>query len=117
MSKQSALKTINLEAGRPTAADAIRRLTYELHTSRRLGYIAVKLIHGYGSSGSGGRIRVEARAYLSRLLNKKQLKMVLTGERFSIFDEDTRAAFALCGALREDHDLDRHNNGVTFVLL
>jgi hypothetical protein len=111
------LRVINLEEGHPTADAAIRRLTFELHTSRHLGYAAVKLIHGYGSSGPGGRIRVEARAYLNRLLAKRQLKAVLTGEQFSIFDEATRKAFALCGELRKDSDLDRHNNGVSFVVL
>jgi len=111
------LRVINLEAGHPTTAAAIKRLTFELHMTRRLGYTAVKLIHGYGSTGPGGRIRVEARAYLTRQLNRSQLRMVLTGEQFSIFDEPTRAAFALCGELRKDSDLDRHNNGVTFVVL
>ena len=111
------IKTINLEAGHPAAAAAIKRLTYELHNSRSLGYKAVKIIHGYGSSGPGGRIRIEARAYLARLANKNQVKAILTGEQFSIFDQPTRDAFALCGELRGDRDLDRHNNGVTFVVL
>ncbi|MCL2747166.1 MAG: hypothetical protein FWE59_00730 [Oscillospiraceae bacterium] len=111
------VRHVNLEAGYPTADAAVKRLTYELHTSRHLGYKAVKLIHGYGSSGPGGRIRVEARAYLARLLRRRQLAMILTGEQFSIFDQATRDAFALCGELRRDSDLDRHNNGVTFVIL
>jgi len=111
------IRQINLEAGHPKTDAAIRRLTYELHASRDLGYKALKLIHGYGSSGPGGRIRVETRAYLSRLLGKRQLRLVVTGEQFSIFDEATRQAFQLCGELRKDSDLERHNNGVTFVVL
>ena len=39
------------------------------------------------------------------------------GERFSIFDEATRRAFALCDDLRRDHDLESANNGVTIVVL
>ena len=31
--------------------------------------------------------------------------------------ESTRRAFLRCGELRQDHDLDRYNNGVTFILL
>ena len=81
------------------------------------GYTVLKIIHGYGSSGRGGRIRTEARAYLTRLQAKGQLKGFIPGERFSIFDADTRAAFLVCDALRQDHDLERHNNGVTFILL
>ena len=111
------IKEVNLEAGHPTVDAAIKRLTYEMHQARHLEYTALKLIHGYGSSGPGGRIRVETRAYLSRLLGRKQLRAVVTGEQFSIFDQETRDAFALCGSLRKDSDLDRHNNGVTFAVL
>jgi hypothetical protein len=106
-----------LEEGRPTVDAAVRRLTFEIHTARKLGYAVLKLIHGYGSSGPGGRIRLEARRYLARLQQKGEIRSFLTGEQFSIFDEATRAAFAFCDSLRRDSDLDRHNNGVTFVLL
>lgn len=101
----------------PTVNEAVRRLTFELHNSRRMGVSVLKIIHGYGSSGTGGKIRTEARAYLSRLRDKRELKGFLTGEQFSIFDEATRAAFVLCPDLRKDRDLERHNNGVTFILL
>lgn len=113
----SELREINLEEGKPTADAAIRRLTFEIRHSGRLGVKALKIIHGYGSSGAGGRIRVEARGYLQRLKGKREIKDYITGEQFSIFDEQTRAAFLHCGELRKEHDLERHNNGVTYVIL
>jgi len=113
----SQLREINLEEGRPTADFAVRRLTYEVHQSRRMGATVLKIIHGYGSSGTGGRIRVETRDYLRRLKERREIKDYITGEQFSIFDEPTRAAFLRCGDLRKDHDLERHNNGVTFIIL
>ena len=111
------MREVNLEAGRPAAADAVKRLTFELHNTRRLGVPALKVIHGYGSTGKGGRIRTEARSYLDRLQKRGELKLVIPGERFSIFDADTRAAFLADDGLRSDRDLDRHNNGVTFIVL
>ena len=111
------LREINLELGKPTVERAIKRLTFELHHTRSMGYAALKIIHGYGSSGAGGRIRVEARAYLQRLEARREIRSFLPGETFSIFDEATRNAFARCDALRRDRDLERHNNGVTFVIL
>lgn len=111
------LREINLEQGMPLADAAIRRLTFELHQSRRMGCTVLKIIHGYGSSGTGGRIRLEARRYLGRLKVKREIKDFIPGEAFSIFSEETRSAFALCGELRQDHDLERHNNGVTFIVL
>ncbi len=112
-----ALREINLELGMPLVDAAMRRLTYELNTSKSGSVAVLKIIHGYGSSGTGGKIRVEARAYLARLKRKGQIKDYIPGEEFSIFSEATRAAFLKCDELRKDRDLERHNNGVTFILL
>ena len=49
----------NLEAGMPTADQAVRRLNTILYAQRAMRTKAFKIIHGYGSSGKGGRLRVE----------------------------------------------------------
>ena len=113
----SEVREVNLERGMPTADQAIRQLTFELRRSRSLGFGAVKIIHGYGSSGTGGRIRVESRKYLSRLKSRGEIAAFIPGEDFSIFNPDTLAAFRRCGGLRRDRDLERHNNGITIILL
>lgn len=110
------LREVNLETGMPTVDQAIKRLTFEIHTSKKLNVRVLKIIHGYGSSGTGGKIRTEARNYLSRLKQRNEISGIIPGERFSIFEEETRSAFLLCSGLREDSDLDRYNNGVTFVV-
>ena len=114
---ENPLRTINLETGKPTSLEAIKRLMAEIPNSKKLGFRVVKLIHGYGSSGTGGRIRIETRKYLQRQADAGQIKLFVPGESFSIFDEGTRAVLSACDELRRDHDLERHNNGVTFVLL
>lgn len=111
------LKEVNIKYDMPTADLAVRRTTYAIENGRTLGASAVKLIHGYGSTGKGGKIRLEARAYLERQKTRGQIRDYIPGERFSIFDEPTRRAFAICDELRRDHDLDAANNGVTIVLL
>ena len=111
------LREVNLESGMPAADQAIRRLTFELHRSRSQGCAVLKIIHGYGSSGRGGKIRVEARADLERLCRRGEIPGFIPGEDFSIFNAQTRSALQACPALRQDRDLERHNNGVTFILL
>ena len=49
-------REVNLELGRPTADEALRRLEAELEAARHMNTPLLKLIHGYGSSGKGGRI-------------------------------------------------------------
>lgn len=111
------LKEVNLEQGMPLVDAAVKRLTYELRNGKALGAGAVKLIHGYGSSGTGGKIRVAVRRYLEGQKARGLIRDFIPGERFSIFDEGTRAAFLVCGELRRDRDLERHNNGITVVIL
>lgn len=113
----SKLRQVDLERGMPRVEQAIKQLTFEIHHSRAQGCTALKIIHGYGSSGTGGRIRVEARAYLSRLKSKGEIKDLIPGEDFSIFNAATLDAFRRCGELRKDSDLERHNNGITIILL
>ena len=115
--KGSPLREVNLEAGLPHVDQAIKRLTVEIHHSRKLGCTVLKIIHGYGSSGTGGRIRTESRKYLTRLKGQGAIRDFVPGEKFSIFEEATRQAFLRCQELRQDRDLDRYNNGVTFILL
>ena len=111
------LKEVNLKYDMPPADLAVRRATYAIENGRALGASAVKLIHGYGSTGRGGKIRVEVRAYLERQKQRGRIRDFIPGERFSIFDEATRRAFGVCDGLRRDSDLDAANNGVTFVIL
>ena len=113
----STLREINIKSDMPTADDAIKRITFNLHNSKHLGYKALKIIHGYGSTGTGGKIKVRARKYLKDQKRRGVIKGYVPGEDFSIFDEATRGAFAVCDDLRGDPDLERHNNGMTIVLL
>ena len=111
------VKELNLEQGMPTVDAAMGWLEAELAAARKMGRPALKLIHGYGSSGRGGKIRTACREYLREQAAAGRVRLVIAGEEFSIFSEETRRSFALCGELRQDRDLDGENRGVTFVLL
>ena len=85
--------------------------------SRHMNTPLLKLIHGYGSSGKGGRIRTASRKYLLAQQEKGRIAAVVPGERFTIFDETTRRALQQYPHLRQDRDLERENMGVTFVFM
>jgi len=111
------LREVNIKSDMPTVDDAIRRITYNIKNAGALGVSAIKFVHGYGSTGKGGGIRTESRKYLERQKTRGQIKDYIIGEDFSIFDENTRKAFLACDGLRRDSDLERHNNGITIVIL
>lgn len=114
---KNTMRELNLELGQPTADEALRRLAAELCAARQMKRKALKIIHGYGSSGKGGKIRTACRRYLREAQERGEVTMWLPGERFSIFEEDARQMMAQCEALRQDKDREQYNNGVTFVLL
>ena len=111
------LKEVNIKEDLPKAGDAIKRVTFHIRTGKELGAGAVKIIHGYGSTGSGGKIRKLTREYLADQKKKGRIRDLIPGEDFSIFHEGSRQAFSRCPDLRGDGDLERHNNGITIVVL
>ncbi len=56
------IREINLEWDYPTADEALRRLKGELQAAKAMRAPVLKVIHGYGSSGKGGRIRTVCRS-------------------------------------------------------
>lgn len=109
------VRELNLEQGRPTVDQALGWLAAELEAARKMNTPLMKLIHGYGSSGKGGRIRTASRRYLEEAAAQGRITTYLPGERLSIFDETARRAMQRYPQLRQDRDLDAENRGVTFV--
>lgn len=114
---KSCYATVDLEAGMPAAEYALKRMQLQLASYRKLGIIVVKLIHGYGSSGIGGKIRVAVRQELAVMKAAGKIRDYVIGEEFSIFSPVTRSMLVACRELRADRDLERHNNGITVVWL
>lgn len=109
--------TVNLEMGMPTVDHALGRMRVELSAARSLRVKVVKFIHGYGSTGTGGRIRTAVRAELESMKRAGMIRTFVPGEQWEIFNMETIRILDQCGTLRSDRDLGRFNNGVTLVLL
>lgn len=109
-------RIINLELTSPAVRDIPDRLAREVRQARRHQIRVMKLIHGYGSSGKGGKLRLAVRRELTRAQDAGQIVCFIPGEQFSIFDADTQRALRVCTELRRDPDLERHNNGVTLIV-
>ena len=92
------VRELNLELGRPSVDEAMRRLDYELAAAGMLRTKVFKLIHGYGSSGTGGKIRTACRKQLQLYKEQGRIVDFIPGENFTIFDASTRHAFTLCAA-------------------
>lgn len=107
----------NLKADMPTLDVARRRLADTLARAKQRKCRALKIIHGYGSSGTGGRLRIGIQASLRKRRKEGVIRDFVPGERWSIFDETARSILDACPSLKRDPDLDRGNEGVCVVLL
>src|SRR5258708_27606700 len=110
------LKIVNLEEGMPTLEEARKRLAQILPPKSSVA-MALKLIHGYGSSGKGGILRDGIRKSLVRRQKEGAISFFVTGEKWSIFDSHSRMAIEIVPELSSDPDLDRWNRGITIVII
>ncbi len=111
-------RLVNLEKGMPLVEQALKRLETEIKTSRQQGLRVLTLIHGYGSSGSGGAIRQAVRTRLAFLeQQQEQVEAVIAGEDFEGRSSRGKQLLRRYPFLRRHHDLNRANPGITVVLL
>ncbi|HXB73967.1 MAG TPA: Smr/MutS family protein [Candidatus Acidoferrales bacterium] len=111
------MEEIHIEYGMPTVAEAMPLLTERLRSLKKSGAKAVKIIHGYGSTGKGGRLR---KATLTLLEESKQTGLIrdfVIGEQWSKFELRTLTLIDRMPTLYKDQDLERHNRGITVVFL
>ena len=108
------VKEINLERGSPTVESAVGRLVNELSTAKRAGYKAAVLIHGYGSSGSGGAIKIAVKEKLKERSLSGIVRNFTGGEDWI----NSRREFTeMCSQLQDFNRYIDGNRGITVVLL
>lgn len=108
------VKEVNLERGFPTVDVAIRDMIGQLGTYKRLGYRAIILIHGYGSTGEGGKIRQSVKQKLKEPSLTGLIKESLGGEDWG---SGRRHYLEACPQLKDFERRVDGNPGVTVVLL
>jgi len=112
-----ALRSINLEAGSPSLDEARRRLLAAMESARQERVTVLKVIHGWGSSGSGGTLCSGIRRSLRLRVKEGKARAVIAGEKFSGDALETRELLQRHPHLRADRDFNRANPGITIVEL
>ncbi len=109
-----AIVTANLEEGRPFVEEALHRMGRQLYEARAQGTSVVRLIHGYGSSGTGGAIKRAVRKELESALQHGSIKQYVSGEDYQ-HSETGRNLRSRFSELKEDFRTDQGNPGITLV--
>jgi hypothetical protein len=112
-----AIKTIVVKEGMPSVEQARARLHGEIQVAQQSGTKLLKLVHGYGSTGVGGDLRIALQATLRQMIDQRQIRDCIYGENWRTSDERSWELLKRMPELKSDSDLGRGNRGITLVLL
>ena len=101
----------------PSVAEALQRLEHELRQARQEKRAVVKLIHGYGSSGVGGDIRIAVQKRLYEAAERGEIRGCIFGEDWARSNEASWRLIQQEPELKKDPHLGRRNAGITIVVL
>ena len=110
------MKTVNLKSDMPSVHEALQRLEREIAVARREQCSFLKIVHGYGSTGQGGDIRLAAQRRLRELAEAGQIRGCIFGENWAKSDELSWKILRESSELKKDCDLGRRNQGITIVV-
>lgn len=107
--------TYDIKSDMPDRIEAGNRLRDILRLSKGKEKV-IKIIHGYGSSGTGGIIKRGVHKTLQQLQNNGQIRAYIPGESFDRlmgFDEIIRTYSHL---IKHDSDYKKGNDGITYII-
>ena len=111
------IRTVDLKSDMPSVSEALQRLEREIAAARREKRPLLKVIHGYGSSGVGGDVRIAVQKRLRELCNAGEIRGCIFGEDWGMSDEATWRLLQSQPELKSDPHLGRRNRGITVVVL
>jgi len=111
------IKTVDLKSDMPSVREALQRLDREIAAARKENRPLLKIVHGYGSKGVGGEIRIAVQKRLHGIAEAGEIRGCIFGEDWSKSSSETWSLLQAQPALKDDPDLGRRNQGITIVLL
>jgi len=111
------IKTENIEKNFPTVDEALRLATARISAAKSDGTKVIKIIHGYGSSGKGGKIRIAIRKSLNRKKKSGIIEEWIPGEDFATINEKTQQMIKKYPKLKSDPYINKRNQGISIVII
>jgi len=84
---------------------------------RQQKYRLLKVIHGYGSTGAGGDIRMAVQRRLREFVEAGQIRGCIFGEDWAKSNDQTWRLLQAQPEIKGDPDLGKGNQGITIILL
>jgi hypothetical protein len=118
LSSQKSTYVINLEVNMPTVEDAMDRFQDHLDLIKGKSIRMVKVIHGHGSTGSGGKIRHAFRQAMDYGLWGESIIEVYYGEVLSPHHLELKNLVERYPSLKQSITRDMQGNpGITLLII
>lgn len=112
------IKSINVESGLYACDEALALIENEIEVlSLDPNVKILKVIHGYGSSGSGGAIKSSLPNLLKRLVKLNKIEDFIENNKFGALNAKYKKYTKLYPSLLLDSDLQNLNAGITLIFL
>ena len=111
------IKEVDLKSDMPSVQEALLRLERELALARKERVPLLKVIHGYGSKGVGGDIRIAVQKRLYEMAERQEIRGCIFGEDWTQSNEASWRLIQARPELKKDSHLGRKNAGITIVVL
>jgi hypothetical protein len=95
----------------------LQRLDREIGLARQQRHSLLKIVHGYGSSGAGGDIRIAVQKRLVEMAEAGEIRGCVFGESWATSDDVVWRLVRDNPELKADSDMGKRNAGITVVLL
>ncbi len=95
----------------------MRKLNSKLSLAIAQNVRVVRIIHGYGSSGRGGKIRDACRRALASMVDNNQVLAMICGEDHSAASLTSQDLIRRIPELKSSTRTDADNPGITLVEL
>ena len=110
-------KIVNIKKDFPDSEYAIFLMEKEIEFAKKEGINVVVFVHGYGSSGNGGKIKKEVENRLLKLKKENIIKTFVAGDRWSDTSNDVKLICDVAPELSISSQVRNINSGVTIVLI
>lgn len=111
------LITIDIKSEKQTVTEAIAQFLIEVDALKIGGYKVLKVIHGYGSHGVGGAIKLAFLKKCQELKNRKIIEDFTCCDKWIDKNVVKKIAINYCSDLLADVELRNLNPGCSIVIL
>ena len=115
--RKTMVRVVNIKEDMPPKDYAVFLLDTAIEDSKKMGYKALIVIHGYGSHGKGGDIKKEVYNYLLQAKKHHKITTFVPGDEWGDLNEEKQLMCQVCPQLLVNEHLYSINSGVTAILL